>query len=147
MAAERRTWLLLVYTIPREPSASRVYVWRKLKRLGALMMQDAVWVLPATSATREQFQWLATEIKELKGAATLWKSRLILGAPEEDLVRRFEAETESAYGKILVALKRPVPDVAALSRHYQQLQSLDYFQSALGKKVRTALLAHRGRRP
>ena len=28
-------WLLLVHKIPREPTAGRVYVWRKLKQLGA----------------------------------------------------------------------------------------------------------------
>jgi len=42
------TWVLLTYKIPREPTASRAYVWRKLKRLGALLMHDAVWVLPNT---------------------------------------------------------------------------------------------------
>lgn len=27
-------WVLLTYKVPRQPAASRVYVWRKLKRLG-----------------------------------------------------------------------------------------------------------------
>ena len=48
-------WLLLVYRIPREPTSGRVYVWRKLKQLGAIAVQDAVWMLPATPRTREQF--------------------------------------------------------------------------------------------
>ncbi len=60
------SWMLLVYKIPREPTASRAIVWRKLKRLGALLLHDAVWVLPATPWTREQFQWLAVEIGELE---------------------------------------------------------------------------------
>ncbi len=58
-------WVLLVYKIPREPTASRATVWRKLKRLGALLLHDAVWVLPATAWTREQFQWLTVEVGEL----------------------------------------------------------------------------------
>ena len=33
-------WLLLAYKIPREPTAGRVYVWRKLKQLGAIAVQD-----------------------------------------------------------------------------------------------------------
>ncbi len=53
---QERAWVLLVYKIPREPTASRAQVWRKLKRLGALLLHDAVWVLPATPWTREQFQ-------------------------------------------------------------------------------------------
>jgi len=47
------TWVLLHYKIPREPSAQRVFIWRKLKRLGALLLHDALWVLPATPRTRE----------------------------------------------------------------------------------------------
>jgi hypothetical protein len=62
-------WLVLVYKIPREPAAGRVYVWRKLQRLGALLLHDAVWLLPDTPWTREQFQWLAVEIRELGGEA------------------------------------------------------------------------------
>src|SRR5256885_9772574 len=68
-------WVLLVYKIPREPTASRAQVWRKLKRLGALLLHDAVWVLPATPWTREQFQWLTVEIGELGGEAYLWEDR------------------------------------------------------------------------
>src|ERR687898_153907 len=35
-------WVLLVYRIPREPSRHRVAVWRKLRDLGALYLQDGV---------------------------------------------------------------------------------------------------------
>jgi hypothetical protein len=37
-----RNWILLVYKIPNEPSAGRVFVWRKLKKLGAILLHDAV---------------------------------------------------------------------------------------------------------
>src|SRR5689334_105062 len=86
--AERR-WLLLAYRVPRKTSASRVYVWRKLKRLGALAIQDGVWVLPDTPRCKEQFQWLAAEIAELDGNATLWEGNLPLKSQEEAFVRRF----------------------------------------------------------
>src|SRR5437764_15494036 len=89
MAAERR-WLLLAYKVPRKPSASRVYVWRKLKRLGAIAIQDGVWVLPDTPRCKEQFQGLAAEIAELDGEATLWEGTLALEAREEAFPRRFE---------------------------------------------------------
>ena len=60
-------WVLLHYKIPPEPSAPRVYIWRKLKRIGAILYQDAVWVLPDNPRTREQFQWLAAEVVDLGG--------------------------------------------------------------------------------
>jgi ChrB-like protein len=133
-------WLLLAYKIPREPSASRVYVWRKMKQLGAVLLQDAVWVLPESARTREQFQWLAAEITELGGDATLWVSDLIYATDDQALRRQFEEPVVSAYREILSGLKRKRPDRAALAKQYQQTQALDFFQSSLGQQVRDKLL-------
>src|SRR5439155_10155704 len=36
-----RSWLLLQHRVPTEPSAGRVAIWRKMKRLGAFLLQDA----------------------------------------------------------------------------------------------------------
>jgi hypothetical protein len=137
-------WFLLAYKVPREPTSSRVYVWRKLKKLGAVALQDAVWLLPASPQTREQFQWLAAEITELGGEATLWESNLVQGSADGSLERRFEDLVETPYKEILAALKRRKPDLAALSRRYQQTLAQDYFKSELGQKVRKALLSATG---
>src|SRR5207244_7408934 len=83
------SWVLLVYKIPREPTALRASVWRKLKRLGALLLHDAVWLLPANPWTREQMQWLAVEILELGGEAYVWESRELLVGQEQALVQQF----------------------------------------------------------
>ncbi len=141
-----QTWVLLHYKIPREPSAPRVYVWRKLKRLGALLMQDAVWVLPATPRTQEEFQWLAVEIGEQGGEASVWEARLTLAGQDEALVQQFLAQVEGEYRALLAGLEGAAPDLAALSRRYQQARGQDYFQSALGQQVRAALLMTRGER-
>jgi hypothetical protein len=137
-------WLTLVYKVPREPSASRVYVWRKLKQLGAVALQDAVWVLPATPRTKEQFQWLAAEIVELKGEVSFWSSELLYCDDESSLVRQFTEPIDAGYKEILVALRHAHPDVTSLSQRYQQLQRQDYFQASLGPKVREALLSAKG---
>lgn len=137
-------WLLFVYKVRREPTAHRVYVWRKLKQLGALALQDAVWVLPATERTREQLQWLAAEIAELGGEATLWASDLVFETDVKGLVTRFQDPVEAAYREILAMLKRKDPDLAAASRRYQQVTAQDYFHSEVGERVRAALLSARG---
>ena len=133
-------WLLLAYNVPREPTANRVSVWRKLKRLGAVLLNDAAWALPATAQTAEQLQWLATEIKELDGTCTLWKAELLEG-DERALIEQFAAQLEQPYREILAALKRKDPDLPALSRRYQLLQSQDYFRSPLSQRVQDALVA------
>jgi hypothetical protein len=137
-------WLLLAYKVPRHPTVKRVTVWRKLKRLGAVLLNDAAWVLPATPQTTEQFQWLATEIKELGGEYTLWKAELALDGQEQDLMKQFAAQVEDPYRQILAGLKRKKPDLPALSRRYQQVQAQDYFRNELGNRVLEALVVARG---
>jgi len=136
--------VLLDYKIPREPTASRAMVWRKLKRLGALLVHDALWVLPATPWTREQFQWLAVEIGELAGEAHLWESRLLLNGQAEALIQQFQASVNEAYQEILEELSQEEPDLLALSRKYQQVRAQDYFHSELGQRVRVRLMSARG---
>ena len=137
-------WVLLVYKIPREPTASRAQVWRKLKRLGALLLHDAVWVLPATPWTREQFQWLAVEIGELEGEAYVWETYVLLNGQEDALVRQFQARVDAAYQEILDGLEEDDADLVALSRKYQQVRAQDYFHSEVGLQVRERLMSARG---
>ena len=137
-------WLLLVYKIPREPTAGRVYVWRKLKQLGAVAIQDAVWVLPATPRTRENFQWLSAEIADLGGEASLFAAQVVLGVQNESLREQFAARVREAYIEILAALKRSKPDLDALAKRYQKVKVKDYFQCPLGDKVRQKLLTSQG---
>ena len=137
-------WLLLHYKLPPKPSALRVYIWRKLKRLGAVLFQDAVWVLPNTARTLEQFQWLAAEIVEMGGEAALWESQPALSNTYEGLVQQFQKQADQVYGKILQQLGKRNPDLEALSRQYQQARQKDYFQSQVGEQLREALLSKRG---
>src|SRR5688500_11501901 len=53
----RRDWVLLAYRLPREPSAPRLAVWRKLKRLGVAQLLDGLVGLPLDSRNREQLVW------------------------------------------------------------------------------------------
>lgn len=137
-------WLLLVYRIPREPTAIRVSVWRKLKRLGAVAIQDAVWTLPATPRTQEQFQWLAAEISELNGDAVLWQADQLYATNTDALCRQFVETVEAEYRDILTALRKKNRDLADLSKRFQQAQTRDYFASPLGPQLRERLLAAQG---
>jgi hypothetical protein len=136
-------WLLLHYKIPPEPSARRVYIWRKLKRSGALFYQDAVWILPSNSRAEEQLRWLAAEILEMEGEAALWEAEMAFPRSDEALVARFTEQVDRGYQAIQEALEAPEPDLENLSRQYQQNKGKDYFNSQLGKRVKEALLAAR----
>lgn len=71
--------MLLAYRMPREPSSPRIAVWRKIDRCGAARLGDGLVALPADARTREQFDWLAEEITEGGGSASVW-----LAAPASD---------------------------------------------------------------
>src|SRR5579859_206500 len=107
-----RSWLLMIYKVPSDPTANRVYVWRKLKRLGAILLHDSVWVLPPTSYTREQLQWLVAEIQEMEGEAMLWEAHKLPHGQDDELVDQFAQNTDAAYRAILVALAEPQSDLA-----------------------------------
>ncbi|MCY9667415.1 ChrB protein [Paenibacillus alginolyticus] len=137
-------WLLLVYKVPPKPTSNRVYVWRKLKKLGAFLWHDAVWILPSTTKTKEHFQWLAAEIKELGGEAQVWQADSLLMGQEEMLVQQFESQANAAYAAIIEQLSQPEADLAAASRAYQQIRQYDYFHSEIGDRVRELLVTGRG---
>ncbi|SRR5258708_1320685 len=137
-------WMTLHYKLPSKPSARRVYIWRKLKRLGAILLHDAVWVLPDAPKTAEQFQWLVAEIQEMGGEAYFWKSDLVSGVQENTLIEQFIRQVDVMYSKLLGRLKHHKPDLMEISRYYQQAASQDYFQSPIGERVRRKLLALRG---
>jgi len=137
-------WVLLHYKTPPEPSAPRVYIWRKLKKIGAFFYQDAVWVLPNNPHTCEQFQWLAAEISEHGGEATFWVADLGLSGQDELLVGQFADQADQAFTEILERLQGADPDLELLSRQYQRARAKDYFRSEVGMQVREKLLTARG---
>ncbi len=139
MPGQAQAWVLLVYTMPREPTAPRVAVWRKLKKLGALRLHDAAWVLPATPALLEQVRWLATEIRECQGEALVWHAKGDAPEQDESLIAQLIAPAEMVYQAILAALDQPGADPADLARRYRQILATDYFHAPSGEVVRSRL--------
>lgn len=137
------SWLLLVYKVPPTPTSARVYVWRKFKQMGALLLHDSVWVLPAGDHTRERMRWLVAEIVELKGEATLWESRLDSVQQHDELVQQFSVQLDADYQLLFDALTDPASDVNDVARRYQQIKVREYFQSSVGEQVRLRLLTRR----
>ena len=94
------TWILLSSRVPREPSRLRLAIWRRLKRVGAVLIHDAVWMLPADAKTREAFEWLAEEIEEQGGTAWIWEAAGISPAQDREAVELFRREAEARYTEI-----------------------------------------------
>ncbi len=62
-------WSVLFLTLPAQPSAVRLRIWRALKTLGCGLLRDGVYVLPQAHAAL--FDPLATEVREHGGQASV----------------------------------------------------------------------------
>ena len=139
-------WLILIYQLPREPSRHRVAVWRRLKALGALYLQDGAAALPEDAVTREQLEWLQLRVREAGGEATLWEASPNTVAENTALVEEFRDLRESAYRELIAAadgLKRKammgagetmlLEELARIERGFRAERRRDYFRSPLRK--------------
>ena len=152
---EKTRWLILIYHLPREPSRHRVAVWRTLKILGALYLQDGVVALPEDAVTREQFEWLQLRIREAGGEATLWEARPDTLGEERKLVETFRSTRGEAYEAIIARAERirrkaelggsePLrEELRKLEREFRAERRKDYFRSPLRKEAASALKAAR----
>ena len=150
---ERPRWVLLVYRIPREPSRHRVAVWRKLRELGALYLQDGVAALPEDAVTREQLEWLQLRVREAGGEATLWEASPNTLAESAALVEEFRASREAAYRRLIDAaekLRRKaafgptgrtalLAELTSIERDFRAERRRDYFRSPLRKTAEAAI--------
>jgi hypothetical protein len=151
---ERPHWVLLVYRIPREPSRHRVAVWRKLRNLGALYLQDGVAALPEDAVTREQMEWLQLRVREAGGEATLWEAKPGTLAEEASLVEAFRSSREKTYRDIIARAERLQRKaemgggalserLGKLEREFRAERRRDYFRSPLRLEAAGALKAAR----
>ncbi len=74
-------WHVLIYRIPSEPTRLRATVWRRLKGLGAVYLQNSVAALPADANSERALRKLRHEITEMQGTAVLMLSTVLVGEP------------------------------------------------------------------
>src|SRR5436189_2712992 len=95
------SWGLLAYKLPREPSTPRLSVWRKLKRLGVAQLLDGLVALPLDSRNREQLEWLADEVLEAGGTASIWVAEPAGAKQERELARGLQDAIADQYRDVI----------------------------------------------
>ena len=157
-----RQWLLLVYQLPSSPSNLRVRTWRRLQQLGALLLKQALYVLPDSPTAREDFEWLKTEIEGAGGQATVFSASAVDAWSNDALVDEFRRTREASYDGVArdaeKLLKRyasrtkailPRRAVPQLRERLAAIEQVDFFGSAGRDRVVTLIrqLESRGREP
>jgi DNA-binding transcriptional regulator PaaX len=94
-------WLMLIYRVPSESSRARVAIWRDLKRLGSLYVQQAVCVLPDTADLREKLAGVRAHINELKGSSIFLTLTEVDEEASQTFVAGFREQSEAAYSEII----------------------------------------------
>jgi hypothetical protein len=133
----RTSWVLLAYRLPREPSTPRSGLWRKLRRLGAAQVLDGLAALPLDARNREQLEWLADEVAEAGGEATIWVGELTSAAQARELARSMGEAVAADYRTLIAdaeAARLEPPGrrrrtLGRLRRELRRIRSRDYFPS------------------
>jgi hypothetical protein len=140
-------WVLLAYRLPRVPSTPRSAVWRKLKRLGVAWLGDGLVALPADPRTREQLEWVAEEVTDHGGEATLWLGRPLDTSAAYVVVSRMTAAVAAEYEAVAAeAATMRTADAAArrravarLRRELHRIQGRDFFTCPQREAARLAV--------
>src|SRR5689334_16135150 len=95
-----RDWTLLVYKIPPQPTRLRLQIWRRLQKMGALYLQDAVCLLPALPEHTENMQYVAAAIEEMGGACFLFEAGSMLPTDRGDIETQFRQLADARLDEI-----------------------------------------------
>ncbi|WP_306323715.1 MULTISPECIES: Chromate resistance protein ChrB [unclassified Streptomyces] len=94
-------FLLITTSTAGAPEATRVRVWRKLRSLGALYLQNSVCLLPDLPVVRRQVQRLLVSVR--KDGGTGRTLTVVLGEEGElaEVVGEFNAARDQEYGEVV----------------------------------------------
>lgn len=94
-------FLLVSASTAGAPAATRVRVWRKLRSLGALYLQQSVCLLPDRDPVRRQVQRLIASVRKDGGTARSLTVTVTDGAEYAQLVAEFNAERDVEYAEVV----------------------------------------------
>lgn len=141
----RRDWVLLAYRLPREPSAPRLAVWRTLKRLGVAQLLDGLVGLPLDSRNREQLEWIADQVVEAGGDASIWTATPAALAQEREIAAAMQSGIAEQYLSLIEQARRAVRaegnrrTLGRLRRELGRIERRDYFPPPERQRARVAV--------
>ncbi len=85
-------WIFFSYSLPAKPSRPRVYIWRRLKKLGAVNYQS-LWV--------NELKKLMKDIEEFKGESLLLDGKALDRTQEEQITGAFLQSRNEDYQELI----------------------------------------------
>lgn len=96
---EEVRWLTIVYKVPTEPARIRAMVWRRLKALGAVYLQDGTAALPASPAAERALRTLQNEITSLDGVGYVLGYQVVAG--QDQITAVYNQARDEEYTEII----------------------------------------------
>ncbi len=93
-------WTLLIYTVPAAPSRKRAFIWRELKKIGAVYLLDGVCALPAREGALERLRAIAARVEEFDGQATLVEAASLAAARAGAIIEQARRERAAEYAEL-----------------------------------------------
>ncbi len=109
-------WRLLIYRVPTEPARARTYIWRKLKKLGAVYLQQAAALLPDRPELAGELEHLAERIRQAEGEVTLLQTRSASPDWEAEVIQRFNRQRDEEYAELAEQAQRLIDELERESR-------------------------------
>jgi hypothetical protein len=127
-------WLLFTYWLPLEPSRKRVFVWRQLKRIGALSLEGGGWVLPKKELLVAKITGLMRTVEEMGGTANLFTVTHYNDTQERRIVAKFQQERELEYAEIINECRKTLRHIERETQEENfNLREVEEIEGDLGK--------------
>lgn len=157
-----QNWLLLTYKVPAEPAKKRVALWRKLKGMGAVYLQNGVCLLPKTDDHARRLKMIENDIAEMAGESVILETVALDQAQENKVVCRFKADRDEEYIEFLdkckdfeaeiaketaashftyAELEENDVDLKKLQSWLEKIRKLDFYGATLAAEAQQALQA------
>ena len=96
-----RGWLTIIYKVPSSPSTARVTVWKRTKELGALPLQQSVYILPNLPGLRDAVGHLKEQIQQFGGECKLLEIASLEEAQEKEIRDGFNHLRNQEYEEVI----------------------------------------------
>ncbi len=142
---EKRKWLVINYNLPSDPSRHRVSTWRKLRKLGALNIQQSMWVLTDNRENHAALQDISEYIEANSGEALLMESVFFEEKHEAKVISFFNSLRNEEYSEYIRECEKYLKELekeisiekytfAELEEEEEELQKLiSWYQKILNR--------------
>jgi hypothetical protein len=144
-------WILLITTLPTQPNAVRLRIWRALKALGCVALRDGAYLLPESEI--ERFETLADEVGQHGGTASVLNLMPRNELQQVKLLAQFDrTEAFVQWRNDAVLLGASLEDLAetearrklrGIEEDLRSLRRIDYYPGAAAVQAESAMTALR----